>query len=274
MLEEARAAEAIARRFGFAEGGTPESALVLGSGLGSMAKGLSGAVSVDYGEIPGFPAATALSHEGRLYCGEFGGKRVLALSGRFHTYEGLSPRETAFYVRALRLLGVKRLFLTNAAGYINPRFSPGDLMAVSDHLCFFQVSPCRGGNDDALGPRFFDMSSAYSPALRKIAKACAERLGFSLEEGVYAFMPGPQYETPAEIRALRLLGADAVGMSTVPEVIEAAHCGLETLCLSCLTNPAAGVSARTLDEREVVETAAQAAGKTAALLAEIVREAG
>ncbi|MDR3644852.1 MAG: purine-nucleoside phosphorylase, partial [Clostridia bacterium] len=235
-------ADFIAGRFGCIPESMPSVAVVLGSGLGGLTEGLEESSALDYGAIPYFPQATALSHAGRLFCGRLGGARVFVFSGRFHCYEGLEPEQAAYYVRVLKLLGVKALLLTNAAGCINTDFGQGSLMLMKDHICLSPVSPCRGANDERFGARFFDMTRAYSPALRQTAARCAERAGITLHEGVYAFMAGPQYETPAEIRALRLLGADAVGMSTVPEVIEAAHCGIEAMCVSCLSNLAAGIT--------------------------------
>lgn len=248
----------------------PRVAIVLGSGLGSFAERLEAAVRVPYAQIPGFPVSTAPGHAGELLLGKIGGVPAVVLSGRFHCYEGLRPEQTAFYVGVLRLMGVRALLLTNAAGCINPAFRPGEWMAVRDHLCFAPVSPCIGPNIDALGPRFFDMGHAYSARLRELAKECAARRGVTLREGVYAYMTGPQYETPAEIRALSLLGADAVGMSTVPEVIAAAHCGLETLCLSCLTNYAAGITGEALSGGEVTKQAAAAAAGFEECLADLV----
>ncbi len=244
----------------------PRTAVVLGSGFGGFASEVQNAAEIPYAKIPYFPPATAPSHAGKLLTGTLSGKPVYVFAGRFHYYEGLSFRRAAFHVRVLKTLGVENLLLTNAAGIINTAFRPGDLMLVRDHLNFSGLSSCRGKNTDAFGPRFFDMSNAYSRELCALAKECAEKAGVLLREGVYAYMTGPQYETPAEIRALRILGADAVGMSTVPEVIEAAHCGLRTLCVSCLTNYAAGLSAHALDGGEVNATAAAHAKELSALI--------
>lgn len=247
-------------------GEVPCTAIVLGSGLGGLAARLEHPARVPYAQIPHFPRTTVQSHAGELLCGQLDGRPVLLLSGRFHYYEGREPDETAYYVRVLKLLGVRHLLLTNAAGAVNPSFGPGTLMLVRDHISLAALSPCRGPNDEHFGPRFFDMTNAYSPALRSLARRCAKEAGIGLFEGVYAFMCGPQYETPAEVRALGLLGADAVGMSTVPEVVEAAHCGLETLCVSCLTNAAAGITGEPLSDEEVVRTAAAAGERLGALL--------
>lgn len=249
----------------------PRTAVVLGSGLGGFASAVRDRVELPYAEIPHFPRATAPSHAGRLLIGTLADRPAYVFSGRFHYYEGLSFRRAAFYVRVLKQLGVRNLLLTNAAGLINPDFAPGDLMLVRDHLNFSGQSACRGENTKAFGERFFDMSDAYGKELRTLARACAEEAGIPLREGVYAFMPGPQYETPAEIRALGILGADAVGMSTVPEVIEAAHCGLHALCISCLTNYAAGLSPHALHSDEVNDIASTRAGDLSMLLLALIR---
>lgn len=253
-------------------GEIPETAVVLGSGLGPFAKKLEDAVTLPYRSIPHFPVSTAPSHAGVLLSGNMRGRRIIVLSGRFHYYEGWTPAESAFYVRVLKLAGVKKLVLTNAAGCINPSFNPGELMLVTDHINFSGLSPCRGENDERFGERFFDMGNAYSKRLLGIAQDCTEKMELPVRRGVYAFMTGPQYETPAEIRALKLLGADAVGMSTVFEVIEAAHCGLETLCISCLTNYAAGISGNSLSGDEVVSAAKKAMPRFSAYLNLIISQ--
>lgn len=248
----------------------PKIALVLGSGLGGFDALVQDRTELPYAEIPHFPRSTAPSHAGRLVIGTLAGRPVYVFSGRFHFYEGLSFRRAAFFVRVLKLLGVRDLLLTNAAGLINLDFKPGDLMLVTDHLNFSGESPCRGRNHDVFGPRFFDMSDAYSKELRALVHSCAEETGVRLRQGVYAFMSGPQYETPAEIRALGILGADAVGMSTVPEVIEAAHCGLRTLCISCLTNYAAGLSDQPLDGEDVAAIASTRAQDLSKLILDLI----
>lgn len=249
----------------------PKIGIVLGSGLGGFSKEVENPVTISYDEIPGFPISTNTAHEGKMYIGKLENKDVIILSGRFHFYEGWGMEDAAYYVRVFKLLGVEKLIVTNAAGCINTDFEEGSLMCVADHINFTGLSPCRGANDSRFGERFFDMSEAYSRRLRALAHDCADKLQITLHDGVYALMTGPQYETPAEIRALRLLGADAVGMSTVPEVIEAAHCGIETLCISCLTNYAAGISKTPLSDEEVVKTAAQTSVKFQALLKEVIK---
>ncbi|MCI9626474.1 MAG: purine-nucleoside phosphorylase [Clostridia bacterium] len=236
-------------------GEVPQTALVLGSGLGDFGKQLTEKTEIPYVEIPGFPASTVPGHAGKLIYGNLCGKPLLCLSGRFHFYEGYEMKEVAFYVQVLRTLGVQQLILTNAAGGIRTSFRPGDLMLITDHIKFFDTTPLRGSNVEELGPRFFDMSRAYTPELVEVARKAANETGVALREGVYAFMPGPCFETPAEIRMLRTLGADAVGMSTVPEVIAAAHCGMKVLGISCITNMAAGILNQPLSHEEVIETA-------------------
>lgn len=236
-------------------GEVPRTALVLGSGLGDFGKQLTEKTEIPYVEIPGFPSSTVPGHAGKLIYGNLCGKPLLCLSGRFHFYEGYEMKDVAFYVQVLRTLGVRQLLLTNAAGGIQTSFRPGDLMLITDHIKFFDTTPLRGSNVEELGPRFFDMSRAYTPELAEIARKAAKETATTLREGVYAFMPGPCFETPAEIRMLRTLGADAVGMSTVPEVIAAAHCGMKVLGISCITNMAAGILNQPLSHEEVIETA-------------------
>lgn len=263
--EYQKAAQAIADRLP----GRADTAIVLGSGLGRIAE-QDALCEIPYGEIPGFGVSTVESHAGKLVLKRLGGREVLFLSGRFHFYEGYSFAQTAFYVRVLQLLGVRTLILTNAAGGVNQAFSVGDLMLITDHIKFFDDSPVRGRNLDAFGKRFFDMTTAYSPTLCALARQKAGELGIALREGVYAYMPGPQFETPAEIRALRVLGADAVGMSTVPEVITAAQCGLQVLGISCITNLAAGMTGGEIDDGEVTQAADMAYGCFSTLLTRIV----
>lgn len=248
----------------------PEIALVLGSGLGSLADEVEGATVIPYGEIPGFLLSTAPDHAGKLVAGRIAGRPVAVMSGRFHCYEGYSMAESSAYVRVLRLWGVKSLILTNAAGSINPDNRPGDLMLLTDHIKLQKESPLAGPNDTRFGPRFFDMTRCYDPDYQALARRCAAALGIPLKEGVYIYFAGPQFETPAEIRAARLLGADAVGMSTVPEVITAAHCGLRTVAISCLTNMAAGVVPGPVTGEEVNRTAASASARFRQLLRRMV----
>ena len=234
-----------------------DTAVVLGSGLDGFTARVREGYAVPYCDIPHAPGTTNQAHKGELLCGRVEGRPVYVLSGRVHAYEGYSLADTAFFVRVLHLLGVKNLILTNAAGGIAPELSVGDFMCISDHLYFFDDSPVRGPHLPAFGPRFFDMSNAYDKSLRQTALAVIKELHLPPREGVYAYMPGPQYETPAEIRALRALGADAVGMSTVAEAIAAAQCGMRTLGISCITNPAAGISLTPLSDDDVTETAAR-----------------
>jgi purine-nucleoside phosphorylase len=263
------AARFIASRIGEA----PRIALVLGSGLGAFADEIEDRVALPYGEIPGFPASTAPGHAGRLVAGRLEGKPVIAMQGRFHYYEGHAMDRVVFPVRVFKALGVERLVLTNAAGGANPYFAPGDFMVIRDHINLTGQNPCIGPNDDSLGPRFFDMTKAYDPELRALARAAGEELGIALHEGVYAWFTGPSFETPAEIRMARILGADAVGMSTVPEAIAAAHCGLRTLGISCITNLAAGILDQPISGEEVLEVSALARPRFTALLRRLIRSA-
>jgi len=251
--------------------GTPPGiAIVLGSGLGAFADRLSEAVSVPYADIPHWPPARVVGHAGVLVAGTCGGRRVLTLSGRAHFYEGHGLPAVTFPTRVLGRLGVKTLLLTNAAGGINTSFRPGTLMVIDDHLNLMGSNPLIGPNDDRFGVRFPDMTLVYAPRLRAIADQAAAAAGLALRHGVYAGLHGPSYETPAEIRFLRAIGADAVGMSTVPEAIVARHMGVEVLGLSCITNPAAGVLPEPLDHGEVLQVAERVSGEFMALLEAIV----
>jgi len=234
--------------------GWPKVGVVLGSGLGAFAEELTGAVSIPYSEIPGWPRATAIGHAGELIFGTLGSIDVAVMSGRTHLYEGYSPEQVTLGVRVLGRLGVKTLVFTNAAGGVNLSYSQGALVLVSDHINLQGSNPLVGPNDTLLGPRFPDMTYAYTAECRAIAMSVAKELGIDLKEGIYAAMLGPSYETPAEIRFLRTIGADLVGMSTVPEVIVANHMGLRVLAISCVTNMAAGISPKKIDHREVIET--------------------
>ena len=238
---------------------TPEALLVLGSGLGFLGDLVEEPIFVDYADIPHFRPSTAPGHKGRFVFGTLRGKRVAVMQGRMHCYEGYSMEEAAYAVRVLRLLGVKTLLVTNAAGCVNTDWHAGELMLITDHLKLFDFGPLRGANIEAFGTRFPDMSSVYTPRLRALAREAAAAQGISLREGVYMYFPGPQFETPVEVRAARILGADAVGMSTVPEVIVAAHCGMEVLGVTLLSNMAAGVLAQPLSGAEVNEAAEAAA---------------
>jgi purine-nucleoside phosphorylase len=223
-----------------------------------------------YAQIPGFPVSTAPGHAGRLVCGTLAGKSVIAMQGRFHFYEGYPMDRIVLPVRVFRAMGVRRLLLTNACGGANPAFSPGDFMVIRDHINLTGQNPCIGPNDDTVGRRFFDMSKTYSPALRTLAHAAGRDLGMDLREGVYAWFTGPSFETPAEIRMAQVLGADAVGMSTVPEAIAAAHCGLEILGISCITNMAAGMLDQPITSEEVLAISAARRPEFTALIRRIV----
>jgi purine-nucleoside phosphorylase len=233
---------------------SPKVAVVLGSGLGAFADELTDRVEVPYSEIPGWPASTAVGHAGKLVFGRSGSTPVVVMAGRVHLYEGYTPAQVVFGVRVLAKLGVHTVVITNAAGGINLEYARGGLVLISDHINLQGSNPLVGPNDDSLGPRFPDMSEAYSPALRGIAKEVAEELCIPLREGVYAALLGPSYETPAEIRYFRGIGADLVGMSTVPEVIAANHMGLRVLAISCVTNMAAGILPQRITHEEVLET--------------------
>jgi purine-nucleoside phosphorylase len=228
-------------------------AVVLGSGLGAFAETLTDQTTISYADIPGWPQSTAIGHAGKLVLGTVDGVAVAALAGRAHLYEGYTAREAVFGIRTLRALGVHSLVLTNAAGGIRPDWNPGDLVLISDHINLLGQTPLSGPNDDTLGPRFPDMSEAYSREFRHLACGTGHVMGIDLHEGVYAAVPGPSYETPAEIRYLRAIGADLVGMSTVPETIAANHMGMKVLGISCVTNHAAGVIDQKLDHKEVLE---------------------
>jgi purine-nucleoside phosphorylase len=256
------AADAIRSRIA----GVPDVAIVLGSGLGDFANTLTGAVSMPYDTLPHWPASRVIGHEGRLVVGTARGKSVAALAGRCHLYEGHHVGTVTFPVRALGLLGIKTLMLTNAAGGVNTGFSQGALMVIDDHINLTGHNPLVGANDDRFGPRFPDMTEVYSSRLRTLADHAARRIPLDVPHGIYVALLGPSYETPAEIRYLRTIGADAVGMSTVPEAIAARHMGIEVLGLSCITNMAAGVLPQPLDHAEVMATARRVRGQFVALL--------
>ena len=250
--------------------GVPDVAVVLGSGLGDFVNGLQDAVTIPYGELPHWPASNVIGHAGRLVIGTLAGKRVAALSGRVHFYEGHDLRTVSFAARVIGRLGVKALILTNAAGGINVALKPGTLMVIDDHINLLGSNPLVGANEDAWGARFPDMSEVYSKRLRGLADAAAREQGLPIGHGVYVALHGPSYETPAEIRFLRTIGADAVGMSTVPEAIVARHMGVEVLGISCITNAAAGVLPQPLNHDEVMDVARQVRGAFAALLEGII----
>jgi purine-nucleoside phosphorylase len=249
---------------------SPTVAVVLGSGLGAFADRVSDALSFPYGDIPHWPAAAVVGHAGRLVLGRVQGREVAVLAGRAHFYEGHDLRTVTFPVRVLRVLGVNTVILTNAAGGVNTSFTQGALMVIDDHLNLIGSNPLMGHNDERFGPRFPDMSEVYSRHLRGIADAAAVDTGVAVTHGVYAALHGPSYETPAEIRYLRGIGADAVGMSTAPEAIVARHMGLDVLGISCITNMAAGVLPQPLDHAEVMETARRVAADFMRLLEGII----
>ncbi len=244
----------------------PAAGLILGSGLGGYADSLEDAVAIPYDEIPHVPVSTVSGHAGRLVVGRRRGVLCAAMQGRVHYYEGHSARDVAFPARVLAALGAKTFVITNAAGGIDPSFEPGTLMLIRDHLNLIPDNPLRGDNDERLGPRFPDMTRAYDPALRDLARGAAASIGVELAEGVYAALPGPAYETPAEVRMLATLGASAAGMSTAPETIVAHHMGARVLGISCITNKAAGVTGEALSHDEVKETAARVRDTFEALL--------
>ena len=254
------------------EGRSPQVAMILGSGLGDMADAVEGAVAVPYGDIPHFKASTAPGHKGRLVFGKLEGVPVAVMQGRMHHYEGYSYEEVAYAVRVLRLLGCRTLIVTNAAGCVRTDWQAGDLMLITDHIKMFSESPLRGENLPDFGPRFPDASRLYTPRLRRLAREAARETGIPLREGVYFYCCGPQYETPAEIRAARILGGDAVGMSTAPEVIAAGHCGMEVLGLSLLSNMAAGILDQPLSEQEVLDAAQAAREKFSGLIRACLRK--
>jgi purine-nucleoside phosphorylase len=251
----------------------PAIGLVLGSGLGAFARSLEGATVIPYGEIPHFPISTAISHSGELVMGHVKGVPVAVMSGRVHYYEGYTPQKVVFPVRVLGRLGVKVLVLTNAAGSVNVNYKPGELMVLEDHINLMGMNPLIGPNEESLGERFFDMTEAYDPRLREIAERACWKAAVTVRKGVYLAVTGPSYETPAEIRMARALGADAVGMSTVPEVIAARHMGIRVLAISCITNMAAGVTRQKLDYREVLEVGHRVRAGLLEVLGRIIVEA-
>jgi len=250
----------------------PKIALVLGSGLGSFADELTGAIRIPYTTIPHFPQSTAIGHAGQMVIGYLGEIPLIVMQGRVHLYEGYSAQQVAFPVRAFGRMGVRAIILTNAAGGINLNYQQGALVVIKDHINLQGQNPLIGPNDNRFGERFPDMTRAYSKQYRDIAKNSAQELGQELAEGVYAALAGPCYETPAEIRYLRAIGADLVGMSTVPEVIAARHMGIDVLAISCVTNMAAGILDQPLSSDEVFETAARVRGDFVALLRAVIPE--
>ncbi len=252
----------------------PEIAIVLGSCLGPFADSIQNPVSIDYAEIPNFLISTAPSHAGKLIFGTVAGRRVVCMSGRFHYYEGYDFEQLTIPVRLFKLLDVKATILTNAAGAINTAYRPGDVMIVSDHIKMTGASPLRGANICEFGDRFFDTTQMYTPELREIARECAKHSNLNVHEGVYFYFTGPQFETPAEIRAARILGGDAAGMSTVTEALTAAHCKMPLLALSVMTNMAAGVLDAPLSTEEVDRTGEKIAHEFSAYLTQIIQKIG
>ena len=248
----------------------PQVGVILGSGLGAFADTLEHRLDIPYADIPQWPASTAIGHAGKLVFGDLGGVPTVVMSGRNHLYEGYTAKQVVLGVRAMAGLGIEALVVTNAAGGINLAYTRGALVLISDHINLQGTNPLIGPNDDSLGPRFPDMSEAYSLRLRAVAQSVARELGFTMPEGVYAALRGPNYETPAEIRFLRTIGADLVGMSTVAEVIAANHMSLPVLAISCVTNMAAGVTAEKINHEEVMETGRQVHDRFVQLLSGIV----
>jgi len=250
----------------------PEIAVVLGSGLGPLAEAIENQVRIPYAEVPNFAVSTVSGHAGELICGSLQGRRVICMNGRVHYYEGYTFAEITFPIKLFKRLGVKTLILTNAVGGIKTSFAAGDLMIVSDHLNLMGSNPLMGANNDTLGPRFPDMSEIYSRRLQELARKTGKELGLDLKTGVFAALTGPSYETPAEVRMLSILGADAVGMSVVPEAIIGNHMGLEILAISCVTNVAAGIRDQKLSHAEVQETAARIKGDFTRLVSRIIEQ--
>ena len=249
----------------------PKVGIILGSGLGGIADEIENKVEIPYREIPHFACSTAPGHKGQLVCGTLNGTDVLCMQGRLHYYEGHSMPSIIFPVRVMKQLGIETLIVTNAAGGVNLNFHVGDLMLIEDHINFLP-NPLIGPNMPELGPRFCDMTYTYTPTLRELARKVAQQMNIPLQHGVYLGCTGPSYETPAEIRAFRTLGADAVGMSTVPEAIAASHCGMQVLAFSLITNMAAGVTGEKLTEEEVIEIGNRQGHVLRALVAEIVAQ--
>ncbi|WP_035119381.1 purine-nucleoside phosphorylase [Cohnella panacarvi] len=249
---------------------TPQIGLILGSGLGELADEIQGAVKIPYESIPHFPVSTVEGHAGQLVIGQLQGKPVIAMQGRFHYYEGYSMQEVTFPVRVMKALGVRQLFVTNACGGMNPAFKPGDLMIIQDHLNLTGANPLVGHNEPTLGPRFPDMSRAYTPELIKLVRDTAASLGIEVQQGVYGGISGPNYLPPAELIMLRRLGADAVGMSTVPEVIVASHMAMQVIGISCVTDMAIGEELEPLSHEQVIEVANRTKPKFISLVKEVV----
>lgn len=249
----------------------PTIGIILGSGLGPFADTLENAVRIPYSEIPHFAKSEAVGHANELVIGQVGGKTVVAMKGRFHYYEGFSLDQVTFPVRVMKALGVEKLIITNACGAVNTNFNPGELMLITDHINLTANNPLIGPNNPDLGVRFLDVSEVYNKVMRKTVLEVAKEQGITMREGVYAWWTGPTYETPAEIRMIRTLGADAVGMSTVPEALIARHSGINTVGISCLTNMACGILDQPLSHEEVIETAEKVKASFLKLVTEIIQ---
>ena len=252
------------------QGFQPEIGIILGSGLGDFADEFE-SIIIPYNDIPGFEKSNVQGHKGQLVFAQINGKKVVMMQGRYHFYEGYSMQTVTFPVKVMKKLGVKTLIITNAAGAVSPKFTPGDLMLITDHINFMGTNPLIGKNDETLGTRFPDMSEVYSKELIQTAEAIAKKLNINYQKGVYAATTGPSYETPSEVKMFRMLGANAVGMSTAPEAIVANYCGLKILGISCLTNYAAGVSETPLNHQEVIDTANRVKESFKNLLSEILK---
>jgi purine-nucleoside phosphorylase len=265
-----RASEAARYVLARAQGRTPRAAVVLGSGLGGVADAIKDTVEIPYNEIPHFVTSTVQGHEGKVIIGSCDGVDVVLMKGRVHFYEGYSMEEVTLPVRVFSVMGIQTLVLTNAAGGTAPHLKPGSLMAITDHINMMGENPLQGPNDERFGPRFPDLTAVYTPAYVEAAHEAAREIGVVLSEGVYMALLGPSYETPAEIRMMRKLGADAVGMSTVPEAIVARHCGMSVLAISCITNVAAGLTASVINHNEVMEVGERAGKQLAELIVRLM----
>lgn len=250
----------------------PEIGIILGSGLGNLADSIENKIEIDYRDIPNFLVSTVDSHAGKLIFGTLGNKNIICMSGRFHSYEGYDYEQLVIPIRLFKLLGVRATVITNAAGAVNTEYNVGDIMIIKDHIKLNGASPLRGKNVDEFGPRFFDVSDMYTKSLRSLALRCSENSGLTAHEGIYMFFTGPQFETPAEIRAARILGADAIGMSTVTEALTAAHCSMPLLALSVITNMAAGVTENKVSGEEVDVAAAEIAERFTLYVKKILEE--
>lgn len=251
-------------------GDIPEIALILGSGLGNFGENIENPIYIPYSEIPGFVTSTAPGHKGQLIIGKVSGKTVLCMQGRFHFYEGYSPSEVTYPIRVMSKLGIKKLIVTNAAGGLKTEYTPGDLMIINDHINFMKINPLVGKNEEDFGPRFQDMTYGYDLDMINIIKAVSKELNINIQEGVYVGTTGPSFETPSEIRMFQGMGGSAVGMSTVPEVIVANHCGMKVSGISCITNMGAGMLDQPITEEEVIIVAGEVSEKFTTLVKKII----